>query len=265
MDSWLASIYGTGGGQDIEKTAQVLMLEKLANEAGISLEQLQGLTPEQLEMLAAEVMGPQAGAPGAGGPAGGAIPGAPQPGMPGQAPVAQQAPMGAQQQQVPPAAPQPGEGAIKTAEAIQKFEEADFLGRVMAHAYTQEIEKIAASKTAGVIPGDPTQGTVPQGAVPAPGVAPQAAQQQTTPPPAGGAFAGAPGAGQTKLAQAITKLATLRAREILTQNGINPDNGQAAQAPAAAQPVTTGAPAPLAQAVEQQAVEILKEAGYRFE
>lgn len=31
-------------------------------------------------------------------------------------------------------------------EAAAKFEEADFLGRVMAHAYTQELEKIAGVK-----------------------------------------------------------------------------------------------------------------------
>lgn len=103
MDPWLAQIYGTGGGDDLEKTAQYHLLQKLAEEEGMDLS---GLSDEELEGLYNEVSGGE------------------------------------------------GEGEYEgeaeqeylQKEAQAKFEEADFLGRVMAHSYTQELEKIAAKR-----------------------------------------------------------------------------------------------------------------------
>lgn len=113
MDEWLAKVYGTGGqSEDIEKTAQVEMLQKLAEQEGIDLD---GLSAEQLESLSDEVFaeGEESGEEG-GEEAG------EEEGM---------------------------EASGGDEEQLQeKFAEADFLGRVMAHSYAQELQKIAASK-----------------------------------------------------------------------------------------------------------------------
>lgn len=178
MNSWLAQAYGTNGSgrdSDVEKTAQAMMLSKLAEQEGIDLS---GLNEEQLSLLAQEVSqqiatqqagggdpsmggmggGMQApgGMPGAGGmpmgapppPAGGGMPmappsaqGAPPP-MP--APAAHGAGPG-------PQAPQEGQSfsdeQVKVAQA--KMAEADFLGRMMAHALHQEMGIIKAAEAGG--------------------------------------------------------------------------------------------------------------------
>jgi hypothetical protein len=177
MDEWLARVYGTGGAaapDDIEKIAQAEMAQQMAQQEGIDLSQL---SPEQVESLGQEVLGgQQGGVPGQ--------QQMQQPGMgqqPGMEPggeidpsqltdehvqQAQQILEAAQAgQQVDPAMlqeaqaimqiveqmqggggdPQAAEMA-KVAEASAKFEEADLLGRVMAHAFNAESEKIAAAK-----------------------------------------------------------------------------------------------------------------------
>lgn len=147
MNEWLAQAYGTNGvGQesDVEKTAQALMLNKLAEQENIDLS---GLNEQQLTMLAQEVaqqmaMQQQGGAP--------------QPGMqapPGMPPAGGPPPMAPPAQAAQPPAPMPtaagagpqapqGEGGfsdeqVKVAQA--KMAEADFLGRMMAHALHQEL------------------------------------------------------------------------------------------------------------------------------
>lgn len=146
MNEWLAQIYGTAGADDIEKTAQAHLLQKLAENEGIDLNQF---SPEELQALAEQVLManggqlPQAAAPQAIAPAGGFAPQqgapttgfAPQHGAPTQAPAPQQS----------------ADALMKEAQA--KFEEADLLGRVMAHAYTQELEKIAAAKAQTKVAG----------------------------------------------------------------------------------------------------------------
>jgi hypothetical protein len=104
MDEWLANVYGTGSNQtpDLEKVAQMAILEKLANDEGYDLS---GLSEEEAEDLANQIM-------------------------------ADAASDGEEQGEEVPE-----EEMAKEAQA--KFEEADFLGRVMAHSYTQELEKIA--------------------------------------------------------------------------------------------------------------------------
>jgi hypothetical protein len=118
MDNWLASIYGTNAATDIEKTAQHNLLQKLAEEEGIDLS---GMSDDELSNLYAQVSGDDGA---------GAVDEGTTVEQPGAAdPAALEA------------------EAVKLAQ--EKFEEADFLGRVMAHAYNQELEKIAQEKTAG--------------------------------------------------------------------------------------------------------------------
>ena len=100
INQWLAEVYGTdnsGAGDDLEKTAQAMLLEKLAEQEGIDLS---GLDENQLDALAQQII--------------------------------------ADSQEGGEEAPTADEE-----EAQAKFAEADFLGRVMAHSYTQELNKIA--------------------------------------------------------------------------------------------------------------------------
>lgn len=158
MNSWLAQAYGTNGaGQssDLEKTAQAMMLSKLAEQEGIDLS---GLDEQQLALLAQEVSQQLAAQQG------GDMEGMPQPGMPGmpgmgmppagggmpmqppQAQAQQPAPMphaaGAGPGPQAPAEGMPGfaDDQVKVAQA--KMAEADFLGRMMAHALHQELNII---------------------------------------------------------------------------------------------------------------------------
>lgn len=91
MDPFLAEFYGTGASpEEFEKTAQLEMLEKIAEDEGIDLNQL---SPEEIEYILSEE-----------------------------------------------------EGDDLEKEAFDKFAEADFLGRVMAHANWDETVKIAAEE-----------------------------------------------------------------------------------------------------------------------
>jgi hypothetical protein len=192
MDQLLAQIYGTGGSEDLEKTAQALMLEKLAAQEQVDLSQF---SPEELEALQQEVFGANGGQQidpqqaqlqqlqGQGGfnPQAFQQPQGLQQGFdPAQIQQAQMLQLQQAQQQgaIPPELleqaaqqlllqQQQAQGqqpqfqqpqgqfqqdggqdqaaleqmAVKEAQA--KFEEADFLGRVMAHACHQEMQKIA--------------------------------------------------------------------------------------------------------------------------
>ena len=103
INQWLAEVYGTdnsGAGDDLEKTAQAMLLEKLAEQEGIDLS---GLDENQLDALAQQIIADSQ-----------------------------------EGDQAPADGPSPEEE-----EAQAKFAEADFLGRVMAHSYTQELNKIA--------------------------------------------------------------------------------------------------------------------------
>lgn len=263
MNPWLAEIYGTDGAEDIEKTAQAALLQKLAADENIDLAQF---SPEELQELLSEVLGPEAAQQALG-----AVPGAAmnqpqaqqiQQGLPQQAPAQQmggipqarpQAFAPAAQAQPQQAAPQmqgfqmaqqqaPAQDpAAMQKEAAAKFEEADLLGRVMAHAYTQELEKIAASK----VPGPAGLGrkmqmgalkakikgraAVSAGADKAKGFAGKAADHVKKNKGAYGAGAAAAGgfaAGRmSKEASAFEKLAEMQAAEILSQTGYDPATG----------------------------------------
>lgn len=114
MDQWLAQVYGTGVSEEeqLEKVAQAAFVEKLAEEEGIDISEF---SPEEIEAIAQEVL---------------AVANS------GSEEEAEE-----EEEELPPAdEDDETEGLAKEAQA--KFEEADFLGRVMAHAYTQELEKI---------------------------------------------------------------------------------------------------------------------------
>jgi hypothetical protein len=259
MNPWLASIYGTDGADDIEKTAQAHLLQKLAAEQNLDISQF---TPEELEQLVQELAadGVDVGAlmqspqqqqppmPGMGQPQ--------QPGMPGGlAPAAGMQPPRPQgfapaggQPQIPqgmnPQAMQQQPGADAGAmqkEAQAKFEEADLLGRVMAHAYTDELEKIASHrKTAGKM--DAAKSAIKGAAGKARDVAAHAhgsargygaraaehvKSNKGAYAGAGAAAAGGFAAGRmSKKASAFEKLAEEHAAEILSATGYDPSTGQ---------------------------------------
>lgn len=148
MNDWLARAYGTNGAgheSDLEKTAQALMLTKLAEAEGIDLS---GLDEQQLTLLAQEVaqqmaqsqqqpVPPQPGMPAPQMPAGGGAGGmAPPSAQAAQQPAPMPQAAGAGQAPGAPPEGQFSEEQIKVAQA--KMAEADFLGRMMAHALHQE-------------------------------------------------------------------------------------------------------------------------------
>lgn len=101
MDPRLAEIYGTNEDiGDVEKTAAAELAEKLAEENGMDID---NMTAEDIEALAAEVLSEDA-----------------------------------------------GYESDDSDEAGEKLAEADYIGRVMAHAYVQELREI--EKTAAYTP-----------------------------------------------------------------------------------------------------------------
>lgn len=311
MNPWLASIYGTNGEEDLEKTAQTHLLQKLAEENNLDLSQF---SPEELQQLLNEVMGDQSPAALAG-----------QQGMPQQvqqtqqlqqtqapqafAPAANPGQASMQQPQTPAGmmpfqmAPQTGgaDMAAMQKEAQAKFEEADLLGRVMAHAYTQELEKIAQSKTAGRF-GEAAKHVGHKAHEVAGHVgkavhhgAKAVASHVKSHKGAYGAGAAGLAAGEahgrmSKKASAFEKLAEMHAADILGAAGYDPNTGmdtlaaqgeQAAtqspasqqqqvqteqqQAPGVVQPGQPQASEPgaeFAQALDSRALEMLSNAGY---
>lgn len=304
MDQWLAQVYGTNAADDLEKTAQLHILQKLAEEEGIDLS---GLDENQLQELADQVLAddgtqqePEQVL---------------QPGDPGfdmnptqLAPAQQYQQMMPQQQQYQqPVVPQGYNPALMAQqqmpspemlakEAQAKFEEADFLGRVMAHSYTQELEKIAgaremAGKAYGAVKGKAQQLGGSMKARTAPGSSSNVRKamdhvgRNKGRYGAGAAAAGGFAAGRMskreKTASAFEKLATERAAEILSANGIDPSTGAPAQQqqapqmgmPQQGQPQMGGQPgqqfappqddgAQFEHALDSRALEILQEHGY---
>lgn len=120
MDPKLAAIYGTNQetDADLEKLAAAELAEGLANDDEVDTD---GLTEEELEAVAQDVLNASA----EGEEEGGNIDGE-------------------------------QEKTSADEDAQEKLAEADYLGRVMAHSYHQELQKIAAveqEKTAGMTSG----------------------------------------------------------------------------------------------------------------
>jgi hypothetical protein len=126
MDQFLSEYYGTAApaqeteSDELEKMAQLTLLAKEAAAEGVDLAEF---SDEELVKLAEELYG-------------------------GEAPEGEAA---AAEEVVEEAAEAAPESAELEKEAAAKFEEADFLGRVMAHSFNQElheIEKEASAKGA---------------------------------------------------------------------------------------------------------------------
>jgi hypothetical protein len=139
MDQFLAEHYGTNktaspAQEDLEKAASVELFLKLANEEGIDIK---SMTDSQVQALYSNWATKAAEFP---------------PKKEGEEPEEKE------KEKVEEAKKEHEE---KKAEAA-KIAEADFLGRVMAHSYVQEMRKIAADAE-----GMPAPGTAKEGAVPA--------------------------------------------------------------------------------------------------
>ena len=281
QNDWLSTYFGDEVADDLEKTAQARLLVKLAEQNGLDINQF---SEEELQQLAAELMAEleaqQGGQPGAGVPGqqpGGPVPGAapqaaPHAGVPNPMIAQQQMqrPQAAAPQAAPQAAPAPagptmsgGLSPEMAKEAQAKFEEADALGRVMAHAYVEELDKIASARNSEL---EKTAGRGAAVAAKAKDVAGRAANfakgnKKAIGAAAGGAAAGFAAGRMSKKASsaAFEKLANDRAVQILQTLGIDPATGQPMQPEAQDQ-----APQEpdFDQAVDARALQILADAGF---
>lgn len=132
MDEQLAQIYGTGqtdAGEDLEKNAAAELLVKLAAEQGLELE---SFSDEQIAGMVAELYKTAEEEPAKEEPK-------------------KEEPPKEEKKETPEEKHEGGESSSESAEkeAQAKFAEADFLGRVMAHAYVQE--KASIEKSAGKV------------------------------------------------------------------------------------------------------------------
>jgi hypothetical protein len=305
QNDWLSNYFGDDVAEDLEKTAQAHLLVKLAEQAGLDINQL---SEEELMQLVAELQmnldpsqqqgGQPGGQPGMtpGGapglqpgqpgfdmnptqPGGQSMPGRPMGGVPNPMLAQQrpQQPQGQAPQQAQPQASSAGGLSPEMAkEAQAKFEEADALGRVMAHAYVEELDKIASvretEKTAGSYPrggagrlADRASHAAGSAANKAKEVAGKARDFAKGNKKAIGAGAAAAGAGfaagrmSKKASVAFEKLANDRAIEILQTLGIDPNTGQQVQQDMV--PEQQGQP-DFGQALDQRALQLLSDAGY---
>jgi hypothetical protein len=301
QNDWLSNYFGDDVAEDLEKTAQAHLLVKLAEQAGLDINQL---SEEELMQLVAELQmnldpsqqggqqpgmapGLQPGQPGydmnptqmgAGFPPN--LPGQngqPLPGA-GQQMQRPQQPQGQVPQAQPQASSAGGLSPEMAKEAQAKFEEADALGRVMAHAYVEELDKIAsvreAEKTAAMkydVGGLRAGGTPRSVADKARNFALKAkmkgrahVEDNAKKYVAGGAAAAGFGAGRASKREktasaAFEKLANDRAIEILQTLGIDPNTGQQVQQGVV--PEQQGQP-DFGQALDQRALQLLSDAGY---
>jgi hypothetical protein len=212
MDPQLAAIYGTDqSGEDTEKVAAAELAEKLAAEGDAEVE-TDSFTPEQIEELAQAAMAGEEAAVE----------------EPEQAEEQEAAAGDEGEEQAEESEDEEEVEEEKTsaaAEAQEKLAEADYLGRVMAHAYTQELRKIAAAEA-----GEAEEG-----------------EEKVA----------AEGEEQEEQVTALDQLATARAQEILKANGIEPEAEKTS--------ASEEEQAALAAAVDARAVELLTQAGYTFE
>lgn len=238
MDPQLAAIYGTNtDGEDTEKLAAAELAEKLAADGEAEVE----YTDEQIQELARAALGGEESEEAVEEPE-------------SEEAEEQEASEGEEDEKAAVKEPEEAEKTSAAQEAKEKIAEADYLGRVMAHAYTNELRKIAAAqeKTAGM---KETAGKVMEHV------------QKHGKKYAGGAgFAAGVGAGRlskrkrasadTQELSPLDQLAVQRAHAILKENGIEVEpQAEKTSASEAEQ-------AALAAAVDRRAMEMLQEAGY---
>jgi hypothetical protein len=245
MDERLAEIYHTNQDEgDVEKLAQAELAEKLAADGEIDPA---AMSDEEAEELAKQVLADEDGD--------------------------DQAAVEEPEEEEPAKAAQgeeEEEGQEKVSEAKEKLAEADYLGRVMAHAYAQELRNIGAAeqeKTAGrfeAIKGGAKEVGGKVGAhLKAHGKKYSAGAAGAAGFAAGRMSKKKQSSAEEPSASALDVLAERRALEILKANGIDPtaDQKEPEQEKVSASDEQR---AKLEAAVEQRATEMLETAGYQF-
>jgi hypothetical protein len=256
MDPKLAEIYGTNQttDADIEKLAAAELATQLAGDEQIA--DTEGMTEEDLEAIAQEVLAPET-----------------------------------ETQVEEPQEQTEQEKTSAEKQAQEKVAEADYLGRTMAHAYVQELNKIAAAqeKTAGwgdapqKMLGAATKSTRAKAAVGkvigkageiaknhGKAIAGTAAATGTAGVLAGRASKGkdkkSAAEGEQQQLSAVDTLVLARANEILEASGIDPKSLSKVEEPVeqektSADETTDPRREALATAVEQRAWELLGQYG----
>lgn len=281
MNEKLAELYGTNTTEtDVEKLAAAELAEKLAADDSLDLD---SMSAEQIEALAAEVL-EEAAAPEAEKTAAeGDEEEAQEEGAEGEEEAAEGEEEAAEESEEEktedteeePAEekkdePAKDEGAEKTAaekEAMAKIAEADFLGRVMAHAYVKELKEIEKKAS-----GFPFQKEEKKDGKKEEKKDEKKGDEKEKKASKGGKVGAFLAKGMKKKANAevsaLDTLALARAQEILKANGIEVEQ-PAAEAPAAeskeTEKVANDKYEMLDQAVTKRAEEMLIEAGYKFE
>lgn len=260
MDPRLAEIYGTNSEeqtQDTEKVAAAQLAEKLAGDESLDLD---GMSEDQIEALAQEVLA-----------------------------------QGAEEKTEEASEESEETESTEEKQASEKLAEADYLGRVMAHSYVQELRNIekeaGAKETAGKVMGhvkrhasdvkegfkdlahmakSPREaGRALKESIKTQGVKGTLKGNKNSLKALGATGAGATGVGMAakkskdKKSSAVSALDTLaaqRAIEILAENGIELTEETEAEEKTASNPADA-----LAAAVEARAVELLQAEGYEFE
>lgn len=226
MDPQLAAIYGTGGDEtDTEKLAAAKLAEELVDKEELDPSKL---TDEQAEELAKKVL---AGA------------------EEGEEEEEQEA-KGEEEAEEETEEEEESEEKTSSAsdEAQEKLAEADYLGRVMAHAYVQELRNISSAqeKTASKAKVASKPKTASK-AKKANKVANFLKKKAAAPEP--------------KQPSALDVLAERRALEILKENGIEPGEPKQ-EKEEEKQSASKEEMAALAQKVEERAFQMLQTAGY---
>jgi len=236
MDEKLAAIYGTGqtdADQDLQKTAAAELLVKLAEQEGIDLDKL---SDEQVTNMVNELFKTAEEAP----------PFPPKKETKGEESSGESSPNESKEEKKDESKEASAEEGQAEKEAQAKFAEADFLGRVMAHSFTQEVGLI--QKEAGKMDflkrlGDKAKGVA--------GKAGEAASK------AGKAVGGA----ASKAGKAVADTA----KKPGAAAGAAGAGGLAAgflAGRAGKKKEGSAAPSALETLVDQKAIEILKTAGY---
>ncbi len=240
QNDWLSEYFGDEIAEDLEKTAQAHLLTKMAEQHNIDINQL---SDEDIQALLTQLLGNL-----------------------DQHPEAQVNQMQGHGTSQAPNAQMPTTGNTSpnitqnmAKEAQARLEEADTLGRVMAHAYTDELQKIAGV-SAGGTPRS-IKGAIGNMALKAKMKGRAHMQDHGKKYLGGAAIAGAGAlAGRASKKEknasslAFEKLANDRAIEILNTLGIGQDQ-ESAQEPAQED-------VSFDQAVDTRALQMLAEAGY---
>jgi hypothetical protein len=243
MDPKLAQVYGTNQADetDVEALATAELTSKLAAADELNLD---GMSDDEAEALASELIGSDSSDE--------------------EAPAETEEAASEEEETEETEEKTAGE---ETTEAQEKIAEADYLGRVMAHAYVAERREIEKQAAAGS-----ELATVAKKGKGAAGKVMEHVKKHGKSYAAGAAGSGAgfaagrkskkasaeaPEAATEELS-ALDRLAVARAQEILKENGVDLEQEKQSS-------LDEEKAAQLAAKVEERAVAMLNEAGYKFE